>query len=116
MPANKATQVTLTRAAYAKWKASGVSSFVFTASYSGWSSVTVTFSNFQKVWIEEESETLSQAEMEKLGNATPYNDYKYNSYQFQSYGYGSMKSGDWTVYDSETGELKTVVFYLYDER
>ncbi len=109
LSANTAKNVAITRTMYDVWKANGASNLVLTSDYDfGWSflgSFEITFTNFQKVWAVEESETLTKAELAELDGKMP--DYRYNSYEFDFFGYSAMTDGTWREYDEATGEIIT---------
>lgn len=102
LQARSDTNLYFTRAVYEVWKASGTQNFELTSDISTFYTATVSLKDFQKVWAEDESETLTQAEVGLLKDLIP--DYSFNSYQFNFYGYCSMSDGTWREYDAETGE------------
>ncbi len=101
LPASTAKTVTFTRSMYEVWKASDETNVTLTSDCTDFGilnlgSVKITFSNFKKVWAEEASVTLIQAEIAALA-WTP--EYEYNSQKFEFFGYSSMSDGTWTQYD-----------------
>ena len=96
---NAAKSITLTRTMYGVWKASGASDLSLTSDLSNWSSASISFSSFKKVWAIEESQALSANEMAALEGFMP--DYSDNSYQFDFFGYSALTDG---YYTDENGE------------
>lgn len=90
LSANTPKNATITRSMYEVVQASDL---VFTSDLGTFNSATIHYSNFKKVWAEEASRALTQAEIAQLG-ATPQNDYQYNSYQFNFYGYNALMVGE----------------------
>ena len=102
LPAKTAKMITITRSMYEVWKTLGETNLTLISDCSDFGflnlgSVTITFDNFKKVWAEEESEKLTQAEVAALEGYIP--DYQYNSARFDFFGYSSMSNGTWTQYD-----------------
>ena len=99
--ANQTISLSITRAMYEKWQASGTNTVKFTAKHNGgWmSSSTISFTNFQLVFMQEfeESQALTASEVEALNGYIP--DYSNNSYQFDFLGYSAL--GSYSAYNAE---------------
>ena len=95
------TMVTFTRSMNEAWQASNDGDLVIKSDLGTLSSGKLTFSNFQKVWAENESKALTQAEINALGGIP---DYSFNSYGFEFFGYSALTDGTWSEYDEATGE------------
>ena len=93
--------MTVTRSMNEAWQASDNGDLVIKSNLSTISSGKLTFSNFQKVWAEAESEMLIQAEINALSGIP---DYSFNSYGFDFFGYSALTDGTWREYDETTGE------------
>ena len=97
---NAAKSITLTRTMHDAWEASGASDLSLTSDLSNWSSASISFSNFKKVWAIEESQALSANEVAALEGFMP--NYMYNSYQFDFFGYSALTDGYYTDENGQT--------------
>ena len=94
LSADTTKNITFTRSMYEVIKASGVSDLVLTSNLSKYSSATINYSNFKKVWAIEASQTLSAMEILGLNGLMP--EYV-GSKQFDFYGYGNPSDGKWKI-------------------
>ena len=111
--ANQTVSLSITRAMYEKWQASGNTKFIIKAQHDGgWiSSATVSFTNFQLVFMQEfeESQALTASEVEVLNGYMP--DYSDNSYTFDFLGYTAL--GSYSGHNGEQVEGKEDYRNLY---